>query len=130
ALPVPPPGRRRGSSTPGTGRGAAAVTSTRRRTPGADPGAPAASQEASHRRRTTTRRQGPHPAGEAGARMTDVTHQKWWGWGVEGIAFHHEDKPHFAPFVLEEIGIDLSQPGTPPPDFDDIDVPASRLRDQ
>src|SRR5690606_29472982 len=100
------------------------------RTPRDDPGAPAASHEASHRRRTTTRRQGPHPAGEAGARMTDVTHQKWWGWGVEGIAFHHEDKPHFAPFVLEKIGIDLSQPGTPPPDFDDIDVPASRLSDQ
>lgn len=59
--------------------------------------------------------------------MTDVTHQKWWGWGVEGIAFHHEDKPHFAPFVLDKIGIDLSQPGTPPPDFADIDVPASRL---
>lgn len=59
--------------------------------------------------------------------MTDVTHQKWWGWGVEGIAFHHEDKPHFAPFVLDKIGIDLSLPGTPPPDFDDIDVPEPRL---
>lgn len=59
--------------------------------------------------------------------MSDVTHQKWWGWGVEGIAFHHEDKPHFAPFVLDKIGIDLSLPGTPPPDFSDIDVPASRL---
>lgn len=59
--------------------------------------------------------------------MTDVTHQKWWGWGVEGIAFHHEDKPHFAPFVLDKIGIDLSLPGTPPPQFDDIEVPESRL---
>ncbi|WP_156252684.1 FAD-binding oxidoreductase [Pseudactinotalea terrae] len=59
--------------------------------------------------------------------MSDVTHQKWWGWGVEGIAFHHEDKPHFAPFVLDKIGIDLSLPGTPPPQFDDIEVPESRL---
>ena len=59
--------------------------------------------------------------------MTDVTHQKWWGWGVEGIAFHHENKPHFAPFVLEHIGLDLSLPGTPPPQFADIDVPESRL---
>ena len=24
---------------------------------------------------------------------------KWWGWGVEGVGFHHEDKPAFAPFV-------------------------------
>ena len=59
--------------------------------------------------------------------MTDVTHQKWWGWGVEGIAFHHEDKPNFAPFVLDKIGIDLSRPGTPPPDFGAIDVPEPRL---
>ena len=59
--------------------------------------------------------------------MTDVTHQKWWGWGVEGIAFHHENKPHFAPFVLDKIGIDLSLPGTPAPDFADVDVPESRL---
>ena len=25
--------------------------------------------------------------------MPDVKHMKWWGWGVEGVAFHHEDKP-------------------------------------
>ncbi|UNX55312.1 FAD-binding oxidoreductase [Georgenia sp. TF02-10] len=59
--------------------------------------------------------------------MTGVTHQKWWGWGVEGIAFHHQDKPKMAPFVMDKIGIDLSAPGTPPPDFADIDVPAPRL---
>src|SRR5690625_684655 len=32
-----------------------------------------------------------------------------------------------APFVMDKIGIDLSAPGTPPPSFDDISVPASRL---
>ena len=21
--------------------------------------------------------------------MTGVKHMKWWGWGVEGVAFHH-----------------------------------------
>ena len=42
--------------------------------------------------------------------MSDVTHHKWWGWGVEGIAFHHEDKPAFAPFVYEKTAIDLSEP--------------------
>ncbi|KAE8763881.1 FAD-binding oxidoreductase [Georgenia thermotolerans] len=62
--------------------------------------------------------------------MNGVTHQKWWGWGVEGVAFHHEDKPKLAPFVLDKVGIDLHAPGTPPPAFDDIAVPATRLGDE
>jgi alkyldihydroxyacetonephosphate synthase len=33
---------------------------------------------------------------------------KWWGWGVEGVGFHHEDKPGFAPFVLQAVGLDLA----------------------
>lgn len=56
-----------------------------------------------------------------------VKHMKWWGWGVEGIGFHHEDKPRFAPFVLDKVGLDLNDPATKPPSFDDIDVPGSRL---
>ena len=40
--------------------------------------------------------------------MTDVEHMKWWGWGVEGVGFHHEDKPGFAPFVLNAVGLDLT----------------------
>ncbi|HLU64103.1 MAG TPA: FAD-binding oxidoreductase, partial [Protaetiibacter sp.] len=40
--------------------------------------------------------------------MTDVEHMKWWGWGVEGVGFHHEDKPGFAPFVLDAVGLDLA----------------------
>ncbi|WP_026877579.1 FAD-binding oxidoreductase [Jiangella gansuensis] len=59
--------------------------------------------------------------------MTGVQHQKWWGWGVEGITFTHEDKPKLAPFVMEKVGIDLNAPGTPPPDFEDLKVPASLL---
>ncbi len=31
--------------------------------------------------------------------MPAVKHMKWWGWGVEGVGFHHEDKPGFRPFV-------------------------------
>ena len=27
--------------------------------------------------------------------MPDVKHMKWWGWGVEGVSFHHADKPRF-----------------------------------
>ena len=59
--------------------------------------------------------------------MTDVVHQKWWGWGVEGIAFHHEDKPEFAPFVRKAIGLDLHGPAGRPPSFEDLEVPASIL---
>lgn len=43
--------------------------------------------------------------------MTDVEHMKWWGWGVEGVGFHHEDKPGFAPFVLNAVGLDLTTAG-------------------
>ncbi len=59
--------------------------------------------------------------------MTDVKHMKWWGWGVEGVGFHHEDKPGFAPFVLKAVGLDLlaSEP-LAEPSFDALDVPASR----
>lgn len=45
--------------------------------------------------------------------MSHVTHQKWWGWGEEGIAFHHQDKPHFAAFVLDNVDIDVGEPGSP-----------------
>ena len=31
--------------------------------------------------------------------MPAVKHMKWWGWGVDGISFHHEDKPALGPFV-------------------------------
>lgn len=58
-----------------------------------------------------------------------VKHMKWWGWGVEGIGFHHEDKPNFAPFVLEKVGLDLSHTPRKPPSFNEIRVPASRLDD-
>jgi alkyldihydroxyacetonephosphate synthase len=59
--------------------------------------------------------------------VNGVRHQKWWGWGEEGIAFNHRDKPKLAPFVLDRVGIDLHAPGTPPPALSDIAVPASRL---
>ncbi|QGF23221.1 FAD-binding oxidoreductase [Raineyella fluvialis] len=55
--------------------------------------------------------------------MTGVKHQKWWGWGVEGIGFDPEGKPAFAPFVKKQIGLDVSKPGIPPK-FEDLDVPA------
>ena len=41
----------------------------------------------------------PQPTDRSGciseARLDRATskHMKWWGWGVEGVGFHHEDKP-------------------------------------
>ncbi|MCU1406914.1 MAG: FAD-binding oxidoreductase [Glaciihabitans sp.] len=59
--------------------------------------------------------------------MTDVKHMKWWGWGVDGVAFHHENKPGFAPFLKRAVGVDLSIPTeVTAKAFEDIDVPASR----
>lgn len=57
--------------------------------------------------------------------MTTVKHMKWWGWGVEGVAFHHEDKPNLAPFVLKAVDLDLNQPATSPLSFDDLEIPDS-----
>lgn len=55
--------------------------------------------------------------------MTDVEHMKWWGWGVEGVGFHHEDKPGFAPFVLNAVGLDLTTAErAEQPDFDGLDL--------
>jgi alkyldihydroxyacetonephosphate synthase len=58
-----------------------------------------------------------------------VKHMKWWGWGVEGVAFHHEDKPALAGFILKAIGIDVTVPAVQPIAFDDLEVPASILDD-
>ncbi len=58
--------------------------------------------------------------------MTQVKHMKWWGWGNDGVGFHHEDKPGFAPFVLEAVGLDLlTAERTGEPAFADLDVPKS-----
>ncbi|NAZ83711.1 FAD-binding protein [Kineococcus sp. R8] len=55
-----------------------------------------------------------------------VEHMKWWGWGQEGVAFHHEDKPKLAPFVSRVSGIDFNRPPVAVPDLADLAVPASQ----
>lgn len=54
-----------------------------------------------------------------------VAHMKWWGWGVEGVAFEHRDKPSFAPFVKKHIGLDLNKKSHNGIDFSSLDVPAT-----
>jgi alkyldihydroxyacetonephosphate synthase len=58
--------------------------------------------------------------------MTDVKHMKWWGWGIDGVGFHHEDKPGFAPFVKRAVGLDLTTQRTSRIALDDITVPRSK----
>jgi alkyldihydroxyacetonephosphate synthase len=51
---------------------------------------------------------------------------KWWGWGNEGVAFEHEDKPGFAPFILEQLDLDLHAVApTGQPAFDKVTVAKS-----
>src|SRR5215210_7139099 len=52
---------------------------------------------------------------------------KWWGWGDEDVAFTHDDKPDFGPFIHEHLGIDVDRTSARPPDFRDLDVPEPQL---
>lgn len=55
-----------------------------------------------------------------------VEHMKWYGWGREDVAFSHEDKPSFAPFVADVVGVDLDAPSAQIPELAGLDVPAPR----
>jgi alkyldihydroxyacetonephosphate synthase len=67
------------------------------------------------------------PAPDAAVQAAPVKHMKWWGWGNEGTAFHWQDKPGFAPFVLKAVGLDLLT-ATPveKPAFSSMSVPKSK----
>ena len=54
---------------------------------------------------------------------------KWWGWGEEGVAFAHDDKPDFGPFIEKHLGIDVGKTSARPLAFDDLDVPEPQLSD-
>ncbi len=59
--------------------------------------------------------------------MPAVKHMKWYGWGVEGVSFHHEDKPALRPFVLEIIDLDLATPPGKPVALSDLTIPAPMI---
>lgn len=61
--------------------------------------------------------------------MPAVKHMKWWGWGVEGVSFHWEDKPAFPAFVSRAVGIDITQPPESPMSIEQLGVPAPRIAD-
>ena len=52
---------------------------------------------------------------------------KWWGWGLEGVEFSHEDKPELGPFIKEAIGLDVELPATPPPRLEELEIPPAKL---
>ena len=66
-------------------------------------------------------------APQATTTAAEVKHQKWWGWGEEGITWSHADKPKFAPFVMDKLGVDVNLPAPGAPPLRSFDVPESRL---
>jgi alkyldihydroxyacetonephosphate synthase len=62
--------------------------------------------------------------------LPDVKHMKWWGWGVEGVAFHHEDKPAFRPFVINAIDLDVNTTPTAPLSLENLPIPAPLISAQ
>jgi alkyldihydroxyacetonephosphate synthase len=54
--------------------------------------------------------------------MADVKHMKWWGWGVEGVSFHHEN--------INAIDLDVNTAPAAPMSLDDLAIPAPLIGDQ
>jgi alkyldihydroxyacetonephosphate synthase len=54
---------------------------------------------------------------------------KWWGWGHEGIAFTHDDKPALRAFIQGVLDLDVAQPTTRPIAFDELTIAEPALGD-
>ena len=52
---------------------------------------------------------------------------RWWGWGHDGVAFTHEDKPALGPFLLRHLGLDVEQVTSRPGAFEDLKLPEPSL---
>jgi len=52
---------------------------------------------------------------------------KWAGWGHEGTAFTHVDKPSLRPFIVRHLGVDIAHPTSKTVAFGDLRVPAPTL---
>ncbi|MDW5598614.1 FAD-binding oxidoreductase [Conexibacter stalactiti] len=47
---------------------------------------------------------------------------KWWGWGLDGVEFTHEDKPELGPFIKQQLGLDLARATEAPPTFAELEL--------
>src|SRR3954464_187555 len=54
---------------------------------------------------------------------------KWWGWGRDGVAFTHEDKPELGPFFLRHLRLDLDRRTSTPVPFHALEIPEPGLPD-
>jgi alkyldihydroxyacetonephosphate synthase len=54
---------------------------------------------------------------------------KWWGWGSDGVAFTHEDKPELAPFLLRNLDLDVRRLTSAPVPFSSLELPEPVLPD-
>jgi alkyldihydroxyacetonephosphate synthase len=52
---------------------------------------------------------------------------KWWGWGHDGVAFTHEDKPELGPFLLRHLDLDVTRLTSRPVPFESLDIPEPAL---
>ncbi|MGO9973541.1 MAG: FAD-binding oxidoreductase [Solirubrobacteraceae bacterium] len=52
---------------------------------------------------------------------------KWWGWGLEGVEFTHDDKPELGPFIKEVLGLEVGRATSAPIRFEDLSVPEPSL---
>ncbi len=52
---------------------------------------------------------------------------KWWGWGLDGVAFEDDDKPGFRPFVQRNLGLDVNRASAAPVRFEDLTIPEPAL---
>jgi alkyldihydroxyacetonephosphate synthase len=55
---------------------------------------------------------------------------KWWGWGVAGAEFTHEDKPALAPFIKQVIGVDVARVTAAPVRFEELKIPEASVPDE
>jgi alkyldihydroxyacetonephosphate synthase len=62
--------------------------------------------------------------------MPDVKHMKWWGWGVEGVSFLHENKPGFRPFVIDAIDLDVNATPVTPMALEELPIPTPMINGQ
>jgi alkyldihydroxyacetonephosphate synthase len=71
-----------------------------------------------------------HRADASGRRartLPAMAQQKWWGWGDDGVAFSHADKPDLGPFLERHLGLDVERVAARPVRFEDLDLPEPQL---